>query len=148
VVEQADRRIAHRADHRELFVHLGQLRQQFGELDAGQLGVDGLEDALDLVRHAVLGVPQIEVAGTTLEVDEDDALGLAEAGSIDAGLLLRLCLQAEQVGQRDTEDGRAAYPQQVATRNAIAGVFAWMSRDDEHGGFLVLDARKGSARCN
>ena len=81
VVEQADRRVAHRADHRDLVVDLGELRQQLGELDAGHLGVDRLEDAADVVGDVVLGVPQVEVAGAALEVEQDDALGLAEAGA-------------------------------------------------------------------
>ena len=41
-----------------------------GDLHAGQHGVDGLEDAADVVRHVFLGVPQVEVAGASLQVDD------------------------------------------------------------------------------
>ena len=124
VVEQADRRIAHRADQRHLVVDLGELRQQLGELDAGQLGVDRLEDAADVVRNVVLGVPQVEVAGAALEVEEDDALGLAEAGAAVGGVLGRCrLLQAEEVGQAEAEHGRAADAQQFAAGDAVTGVF-------------------------
>src|SRR5262249_20147325 len=107
--------------------------QQFRELDAGQLGVDRLEDALDLVRHVVLGVPQVEVAGAALEVDDDDALGLAEAGTAVAALLLGVRLQAEQVAERDAQHGRAADAQEITARDTVAGVFTGTSGDDQHG---------------
>src|SRR5208282_2046659 len=51
----------------------------FCDIDARHLGGDLLEDALDVVRDILLGVPEIEVAGTSLEIDHDDTLGLAPA---------------------------------------------------------------------
>ena len=65
------------------------------------------------------------MAGAALEVEQDDALGLAEAGAALAGVLgsgLRL-LQAEDVGQAQAEEGRAADAQQFAAGDAVAGVF-------------------------
>jgi hypothetical protein len=59
VIEQPDRRVAHRPDHGELVVHLRQLGEDFRELHPRQLGVDRLEDAFDIIRDVVLGIPQI-----------------------------------------------------------------------------------------
>ena len=135
VIEQADRRVAHRAEHRHLVGHLGQLRQQLRELETLGFGVDGLEDAADVVGHIVLGIPQIEMARSALEIDEDHALGLAEAGTAVAllgGSLGRL--ELEEPAERQAEDRRAADAQQIAPCVAIAGVFAGPAGDDEHGG--------------
>ena len=45
MVEQADRRVAHRADHRRLVVDLGDARKELGDLGAGEARVDRREDA-------------------------------------------------------------------------------------------------------
>ena len=80
VVEEPVGRVAHRSDEGELVGDLSEFRQDFGHLDAGDLGRDGLEDASDVVGDILLGVPEVEMAGPSLEIDHDDALGLTPAG--------------------------------------------------------------------
>src|SRR5262249_51844513 len=80
VIEKPDGRIAHRANHGEFIIDLGQLGQDFGELNARELGVDSFEYATYVVRDIVLGIPEIEVARSALEVEKDDVLRLAETG--------------------------------------------------------------------
>ena len=81
VIEQPVGRIAHRPDEGELVGDLRQLGQDLGHLDAGNLGRDRLEHAADVVRNVFLGVPEVEMARTSLQIEHDDALGLAPAGT-------------------------------------------------------------------
>jgi len=81
VVEQAVRRVAHRTDHRESVVHLGELRQDFGEVDAGDFGADVFERAANVLGRTGFWIPEIEVTRSALEVDHDDALGFAPTGT-------------------------------------------------------------------
>src|SRR5262249_6410838 len=77
------------ADERQLVSHLGQLRHQLGDLEAGGACVDRPEDAAHPVGDVFLGVPEVKVARAALEVEEDDAPGPAEAGTVaPAGLVL------------------------------------------------------------
>ncbi|MEY5015107.1 MAG: hypothetical protein RIS92_1465 [Verrucomicrobiota bacterium] len=76
VVEETVWRVAHRADHGKLVVHLGKVRQDFRVVDSGDFGRDVFECAPDVIGDVFLGVPEVEVAWSTLEVDHDDALGL------------------------------------------------------------------------
>ncbi len=134
MVEQADRGVAHRADHRELVGDLGELRQQLRELEAAGLRGNRLENALDVGGNIFLWVPQVEVAGAALEVDEDDALGFAEAGT--AVVLLgssRGSLKLEEAAETEAEDRRAADAQQIAARQAVTGIFPGPTWDHEHG---------------
>ena len=137
VVEQPVRRVAHRADHREL---VGDLRRACGRISVtwmpGILVAIGLNDAADVVRHVFLGVPQVEMARAALEVDHDDALGLAPAGTA-AGLGApgRRRLELEHRAQAQTQQARAPDPQDVAPRDPqlrIAQVFPSLSGYDDH----------------
>ena len=85
VVEEAVGRVAHRPDHGELVVNLGELRKDLGEVDSRDFGRDGLEGAPNIVGHVFLRVPEIKMAWPALKVDHDDALGFSPAGS--AGFL-------------------------------------------------------------
>ena len=102
VVEEAVGGIAHRADEGRLVEDVGDVRQHLGDLDAGEFGVDRLEDRLHIVRDVLLGIPQVEMAGATLEIAQDDALGLAPAGSA-CGERVRLRLSLEHGSQSETE---------------------------------------------
>ena len=42
---------------------------------------DAIEDTLDVVRDIFLGIPQVDVTRTSLQVDHDDAIGLGPTGS-------------------------------------------------------------------
>ena len=133
VIEQTDRRVAHRTDHRELVVDRRQLRHVLGELNTGQLRVDRLEDTLDVVGHVRLRVPQVQVTRATLQVQHDHVLGLAESGSAVASTLgRRHVLQPQHLRQTQAKRGRAADLQYVATRNAVAQVLPIVSGDTKH----------------
>ena len=115
VVEQSVGRVAHRADKRELVGNLGKLRQDFGYLDAWSLGCDGLEDASDVIRHIFLWVPQVEMAGPSLKIDHDDALGLTPAGpSVCFRRPCRHRLQLEHRAQAETEQPGPADAENIA----------------------------------
>ncbi len=55
VIEQAVGRVAHRPDHRELVIDLGQLGQVFRVMNSSQLRRDRLKDALDVIGHVLFG---------------------------------------------------------------------------------------------
>ena len=57
----------------------------------------GLKTLRTLSGHVVLGIPEVEMAGAALQIDQDDALGFAEAGAAVDGVLGGELLQAEQV---------------------------------------------------
>ena len=69
VIEQAVGRVAHRTHHGKFVVHLSQIRQELGEIDPGQLGLDGLKDGADVGRRVGLGVPEVDVAWAALQVE-------------------------------------------------------------------------------
>src|SRR5262249_41900748 len=139
----------------DLVGDLGELGQDLGDVDARGLGWDGLENAADLVGHVVLGVPEVEMAGASLEIDHDDALGLAPAGTADRlggapGSFGRVSLaETEQVGERQADHGRAADAEQIATCQTIAGVFAGPLGKNEHHYLLGWSWQDGEAgtRC-
>src|SRR5262249_41288463 len=117
-----------------------------GDEGAARLRGDGLEDALDVGGDVVLGVPQVEVTGAALEVEEDDALGLAEAGAaavlLPGGLGL---LQAEEVRQAEAQGGRAADAGRSARGDAVTGVLAGGAGDHEQGRFLASALKRGGS---
>ena len=137
VVEQSDRRVAHRADQRDLVVDLGELWQHFGELRTpGSLVSIGLKTLRDVVGNVVLGVPKVEVAGTSLEVEQDNALRLTPSRTTADPLVGRRLLQAKKIGQAEAEHRGAADAQQIAAGNAITGIFSGPSWNHEHGRHL------------
>ena len=81
MVEEAVGRVAHRADHGELVVHFGHLGQDLGKVHAGDFGRNRLERAAHVIGHVFLGVPEIEMAGSALEINHDDIFGLTPTGT-------------------------------------------------------------------
>ncbi len=143
VVEEADRRVAHRADERELVGDLIDLGEQFGHVHAGRLGRDALENAADVVGHIVFGIPQVEVARSALQINQDHAFRAAPAGSfaLDDGRGGLGRLHLEHAAERHAEDAGAADAEDVAAGDAevrVADIFAGLARDAEHrhGGIL------------
>ena len=103
--------------------------------DAGELCVDRLENAFDVVGDVGLWVPQVEVARPPLEVKQNDRLRLAEASSGSAVFDRSRCLgrlRFQHAGQAQSEQGRAANSQQLATTVTVAGVLAVLSGDNQH----------------
>ena len=122
VIEQSGGRVTHRADQSG-FVHLlGQKRHDFTEPNAGNLGANRLEFAADIGRGVRFGVPNVNVAGPALEEYEDDRFGFAPAIFLFRGVRGGICarLQAQDIGQADAEDARAADAEEFATTEAIA----------------------------
>ncbi len=72
VVEQSGRRIAAGSNERGTIDRLRELRHHFGELNAGHLRWNRLEFAADIIRRVGLGIPDIQVAGATLEEDKNE----------------------------------------------------------------------------
>jgi hypothetical protein len=136
VIEEAVRHIAHRTDHRELVVDLREIGQDFGEIDAGNLRADVRERAADFVRHIFLGIPEIQVTGAALKIDEDDALRLSPAGpTFDCGF--RGCLGAEtqQRTEGHAENGGASDADEIAPGDAemsVAKIATGLSWDAQH----------------
>src|SRR5262249_47968097 len=117
VVEQPVGCVTHRANHRELVVHLGQAWQNFGEINAGNVCRDGFERAADVVGHVLFWIPQIEMAGAALKVNHDDVFGRAPPGATHRyGGFRGTGLQLEQGPEREAENSSAADTQEVATR--------------------------------
>ena len=119
MIEEAVRGVAHRPDERELVRDLSEVRKKLRHLHPRHLRFDRLEDALDVGRNIFLRVPEIQVTGSTLEVDQDDALGLAPSGAtgvLPRGILGRgEILHLQDLGQTEAQNRRAAYPKQLAT---------------------------------
>ena len=108
-------------------------------LTPGDLGVDRLEGALDVVGDVVLGVPEVEVARPALEVEHDDALGLApaRAAAVSTHRSRGRPAASEQPAERRPEQRRAADAEHVAASHAaIAQVRTGMAGDDDHGRLL------------
>ena len=79
VVEKPVGSVRHRSDHRKTVIQLAQFGKVLRKLDPGDLGADWLEDTLHIVRHVLLWVPKIQVAGASLKVDHDDAFCFSPA---------------------------------------------------------------------
>ena len=75
------------------------------------------------------------MARPTLEINENDALGLGPAGAATAGRLGRLGLHAQQRAERKAQHAGPAHAEQVPPRYpqfSIAKVLAGLSGYDEH----------------
>ena len=75
------------------------------------------------------------MARAALEVDEDDALGLAPAGAAAAGRLGCVGLQSQQRAERQAQHAGPAHAEQVPPRDpqfSVAKIFAGLSGYDEH----------------
>ena len=66
MIEESVGRVAHRTHHREFVVHLGEVRQQLGKIDAGNFRLDRRKHALHIGGRVGFGIPQIEMARATL----------------------------------------------------------------------------------
>ena len=133
VVEQPVWRVAHRPDHRELVVHPGEVGQQFSELHPRKLRIDRLEHRFDVVWHVGLRVPQVQVAGAALQVDQNDALGFSEPRTARNLLALRPgFFGLQDAAQRQTQRSRASDPNQLTTGQPIAQIPAVATRNYQH----------------
>src|SRR5688572_21018969 len=138
MVEQTIGRVAHRADERQLVGDLREFWHDLREVYTGDLGGNRLKRAFDIVRYVFLRIPKIEVAGTPLQVKQNDTLSLVPAGpAIGAACRMRIFLgflrsglALQNAGQRKAKHRRAADSEHVTTRYAqmpIAQILAGLS---------------------
>ena len=77
MIEKSLRGIAHRPNKCEFVVDLCEPRKVLRELHAGQLRRNRRKGTLHIVRHVFLWIPKVDVARSSLQITEDDALCLA-----------------------------------------------------------------------
>ncbi len=134
VVEKAVRGVAHRTDHGELVVHLGEVRKNFREVHPWDFGWDVLEGASDVVGDIFLGVPKVEVTWAALEIDHHDALGLVPACAAGFGGF-RVGFTPKHGGEREAEEAGGTDAYEVTSCNfhvGIAEVVVETARDVDH----------------
>ena len=130
MIKQAVGRVADGPHHGELVVYLGQIRQKLGEIDSRQLGFDGLEDRTNIGGRIRFWIPQIQMARATLQVKENNTLGLAPAWTATDLSFLGLSRHFEHAAQGQAEHTGTAHAQDVASGHAeviVAEVFAAFS---------------------
>jgi hypothetical protein len=105
-------RANHRADQNQLVHALGQLRQVFANLDAGDFGADGSELAANFRRRIHFEIEDILVRRAARQENHDDGFVRPSNARLDFGL--------EQLWQRQAAQPQCANLQKIPTRNAIA----------------------------
>src|SRR5581483_3044538 len=100
-------------------------REQLADVDARDVGADGVELAANLARGLDLDVPHVQVRRSTRKVDIDDRF-------MTAGALLGLGPQ--QIGQRQPAQQGAADGEKIAPRHAVAeaAVATRFAEDRQH----------------
>ena len=73
------------------------------------------------------------MARPALQVDQDDALGFAEAGAAGVVLFGGGLSPAEEIGQAEAKDRGAAHSEQLAPRDAVTSILPWETGNDQHG---------------
>src|SRR5229473_3053339 len=74
------------------------------------------------------------MARPALEVDEDNALGFAEAGAACVILFGGGLLQTEKIRQAESENRGASNPEQLAPSDAVARILPCETGNDKHNG--------------
>ena len=134
VIEEPLGGVADGSHHGELVIHLSELGHQLGKINSGDLGLDGLEDASDVIRSIGLGIPQVQVARTALQINHDDALRLAPSRTAFGLGLVGLQLQhraqgkTEHPGTSDFKHIPSAHGQMSITQ--IFSQISWYSNHD------------------
>jgi hypothetical protein len=100
----------HAANEREIVHAFRHLRQQFGNVRAGNAGFDRFELATDLGWRVGLRVPKVDVARCTTVEDQNDRFGLSEAD------LLRT--KRTHLAQSKAQHAHPTCLQDVSPRNA------------------------------
>ena len=125
--------VAGRAHQADLVHRPGHLRQQFADLQAGDVGGDGAVLAADLLRGVGLGVERVVVGKAAAEEDEDDRLGAGARGGAGRGVLepgRDGLLTFQQAGQREAQRPEPAHAEEVAAGDAVAKPAARASQGD------------------
>src|SRR5262245_2487525 len=114
-----------RADHGELVPHAGLERQQFADLDAGDVRRNGLELAADFRRRVRLQVVRVQMRRATQQENVDDGLAgnsSRQGASLGSG--------AEQVRQSERTEGPNL--EEIAAADAVAEPESLRSGDYPH----------------
>ncbi len=129
VIEQAVRRVAHRADQRDLVERLRHHRHVLADLRARDLRLDRLELAANIGRRIRLRIPDVDVARPALQEDHDDVPGLAEAAR--AFVLLReIVRQRRLLRQEEARQMQSDQPERTdAHQLAPRGTFTHLARN-------------------
>ena len=108
-VADAGRRLRHAAHDRQLVGDLSGLAQQLGEIDAGDIGLDGLEGTAMFGGGVRLGIPGVHLRHAALLEDDQHLLRLAGSGGAFGG---GVQVDAGQRGQHPAQSDA----DEVATR--------------------------------
>ena len=120
VIEQPCGRVAHRANQRCFVQLLRQQRHDLRNIDSGNDSFDRLEVATDIRRRVRLRVPNVDVAWSALQENQEHRLGFAPTGPAFAVRhRVRVHLQAQYVGKAQAEEARAAHAQKLASRESV-----------------------------
>ena len=126
----------HGANDRELIHHAGHLREEFADLDAGDVGGDGVKFAANAGGGFRFDVPHVLVWRATSEEDHDDGLVIEFFRGGGFGL--------EKLGEGGPAEAEAADAEEAATGHAIAEGFAFGSGNCEHSDWSNIGNTRGN----
>ena len=115
---------------------LTQVWKILGELDPGQLCTDRLELALDVVWNVFLRIPEVEMARAALQVNHDDAFGLAPSRTATKLGICRSLFHLKQTWKRKAEHSAATHAQKGPSGRCqirITQVFCLVTFKRQHG---------------
>jgi hypothetical protein len=119
--------VVHRTDKGELVGMPGHAGKVLGDLDAGDVGFDGLVGAADFDGGVGLHVPGVELGGASDEHEEDDVdvgfVGVDGAGGFEA----------EPLRQAEAKRGERAGVKEITAAEAVAEFDGFIGVQTEHG---------------
>ena len=124
-------RVRHRPQDRGAIHHLGKRGQQLADAAARQARGNRAQLAANLQRSIGLGIDKLDLAGRTVQVDQDDRLGAAERFGSRRCLRRRRALASGQIGQAHAGQSQPADAEQIAARHAAAKLPS-RSKDSQH----------------
>jgi hypothetical protein len=104
--------VVDRANEDHLVGMFGVQRQRLGNVDAGNVGLDGSIRPAILGRRIRLGVVSFQLAGPAIEPEQDDRRVLPGCGTLGPKL--------EQIGQRQSRQSQEPGLERTAPRHSLA----------------------------
>jgi len=114
MIEQAGGCITHGADERALIHLLGEHRHGLAQLNAGDIGINGLEFAADARRRIGFGIPNIDVTRSALQKYQDHRFRRIESLRTLEARCSQSFLPLEEISQVQTEQPNGPNAQQFA----------------------------------
>ena len=114
---------------------------------AGDLGGNAFEIRAHLVGHILFRVPEVDVARAALEINHQNMLGFAPAGTTDLRTSGTGGLRAQDVVESQPHHRRPADAQDVTTRKAemlVAQIFARNTGNAEHKRIAGLEVQRAN----